>query len=430
MSNQLENIQLRSEEIQEILTRVPHWMIRWGNTLFFSLILLLLLLSWLVKYPDVIESLAIITTKVPPQKEFASITAKFDSIYVEDSQLVTENSVLAVLENAAETEDIFYLQSILDTIDINSRSIEFPLDSIPILLLGDVDQNFALFENNYSQYRLNQRLQPFSNDALANKISLSELNRRLRSLKSQYALNQSELNFKINDLERHKVLFEKGVISQQEMENKQLEKLGAERNLRTLAVSISQVREAIGGAQKTSEGTKISKTKEEVRLLKATLHSFNQLKKAIRDWENLYVLKSNIKGKVSFLNYWNQNQTVSKGDLVFTIIPAKNSNYIAKVKAPLQNSGKIKIGQEVNVKLHNYPYTEFGMLKGKVENISQTPNKEGFYLIDVSLPNVLITSYNREIEFKQEMRGSAEIITEDLRLLERFFYQFKDLLDK
>ena len=58
------------------------------------------------------------------------------------------------------------------------------------------------------------------------------------------------------------------------------------------------------------------------------------------------------------------------------------------------------------------------------------PDKDGFYLIDVSLPELLVTSYNKEIEFKQEMRGVAEIITEDLRLIERFFYQFKELVER
>mgnify|MGYP003116387514 FL=1 len=62
--------------------------------------------------------------------------------------------------------------------------------------------------------------------------------------------------------------------------------------------------------------------------------------------------------------------------------------------------------------------------------MSLIPDKEGFYLIDVKLPKKLITSYNKEIDFKQEMRGSAEIITEDLRLIERFFYQFREVLKR
>ena len=39
-------------------------------------------------------------------------------------------------------------------------------------------------------------------------------------------------------------------------------------------------------------------------------------------------------------------------------------------------------------------------------------------------------AYDKEIEFKQEMRGTAEIITEDLRLIERFFYQLKDVFSR
>jgi hypothetical protein len=67
---------------------------------------------------------------------------------------------------------------------------------------------------------------------------------------------------------------------------------------------------------------------------------------------------------------------------------------------------------------------------GAIDNISLIPDQEGFYRVDVNLPETLITSYNEEIEFKQEMTGTAEIITEDLRLLERFFYQFKELVNR
>jgi len=165
-------------------------------------------------------------------------------------------------------------------------------------------------------------------------------------------------------------------------------------------------------------------------LLKNVIQSFNQLKKAIKDWEYQYVLQSNINGKVAFLNYRYTNQTINQGDLVFTIIPSENSSFIAKLKTPAQNSGKIKVGQNVNIKLENYPDTEFGVLNGTVKNISLIPDKDGLYLIDVTLPKKLITSYNKQIDFKQEMRGSAEIITEDLRLIERFFYQFKEVIKR
>lgn len=429
-NNSLDNIELRSEEVQEILTKVPHWMIRWGNVLFLSLILLLLLISWFVKYPDIIVSEATITTQIPPQKEYAKTSGKLEAVLVNDNQEVDAYQPLAIIENTANYQDVFKLKTIVDTIKVNNIAFKFPIDSIPLLFLGDIETQYALFENSYIQYQLNKDLQPFSNEALANKLSISELNRRLRNLQLQKDINKTELEFKQKDLQRHKTLFEKGVISAQDYENKQLEFTQAERNFQNFEASISQMREAISNAHKTSKGTEINRVKEEMTLLKNVIQSFNQLKKAIKDWEYRYVLKSNIQGKLSFLNVWNTNQNVNQGDLVFTIIPKENSTYIAKLKAPSQNSGKIKHGQRVNIKLENYPETEFGMLNGTVKNISLIPDDEGLYFVDVELPKKLITSYNKEIEFKQEMRASAEIITEDLRLIERFFYQFKQIVQR
>ena len=428
MSEKLEDIDLRSEEVQEILSKVPHWMIRWGNVLFLILIILLLFLSWFVKYPDIIASEALITTKIPPQKEYAKITGKLEAILIKDNEEVTNGQRLAILENTANYKDVFKLKSIIDTITLNRESFKFPIDSLPILFLGNIESQYALFENSYIQYQLNKELKPYSNEALANRYSISELNRRLRSLQSQKEINKTELDFKKKDLQRHVLLFDKGIISAQDYENKQLEAAQAERSYENFESSISQIREGISNANQTSKGTEINRVKEEMVLLKNVIQSFNQLKKAIRDWEYQYVLQSNIRGKVSFLNFWNSNQTVNQGDLVFTIIPSENSSFIARLKAPGQNSGKIKMGQKVNLKIENYPDTEFGVLNGIVKNVSIVPDVNGLYVIDVELPKVLVTSYGKTIDFKQEMRGSAEIITEDLRLIERFFYQFKEAL--
>lgn len=430
MSEKLKDIDLRSEEVQEILTKVPHWMIRWGNVLFLGLIIMLLFMSWFVKYPDIIPSEVLITTQIPPQKEFAKVTGKINAILVEDSQEVKNNQPLAILENTANYKDIYKLKTVIDTIQVNSKSFSFPIDSLPILFLGDIESQYALFENSYIQYQLNKELQPFSNEAIANKYSISELNRRLRSLQSQKEINKTELEFINKDLQRNKILFDKGVISAQDYENKQLQYAQAERNYKNFESSISQIREGISNANKTFKVTEINRVKEEMVLLKNVIQFFNQLKKAIKDWELQYAFISKINGTISFLNYWSVNQTVNQGDLVFTIIPNKNSSFIAKLKTPAQNLGKVKIGQQVHIKLQNYPDYEFGVLKGKVIHISEISNKDGFYTIDVSLPSKLITSYNKKIEFKQEMRGTAEIITEDLRLIQRFFYQFNKIIKR
>ncbi len=427
MPNINENIEIRSEDVQEILSYVPHWMIRWGNTLFFLLILLLLFISWFIKYPDTINAETILTTQIPPQKEFARVTSKIDTIFVSNGQDVTSGEPLAVLENSANYTDIFLLKSIIDTISINKNSFSFPLNEIPILFLGDIEKSFDAFENNYIKYIVNRDLDPFSLEQKANSITTNELNLRLNNLISQEKNNKQELLFKQKDLNRSKTLFDKGVISEKDYELKQLEYLQAERSYKSLKSSISQLREAISNNNRAFDGKEIEDIRKDMTLLRNVIQSFNMLKKSIRDWEMTFLLSSEIEGKVSFLNYWSKNQTVNQGDLVFIILPKANSSYVAKLKTPSQNLGKVKVGQNVNIQLANYPEYEFGVLKGKIVSISETSDNEGFYNIDVSLPSKLATSYNKKIAFKQEMRGTAEIITEDLRLIERFFYQLRNL---
>lgn len=230
------------------------------------------------------------------------------------------------------------------------------------------------------------------------------------------------------DLERNKKLFDDSVISAQAYESSELSYLQAERNSANMNASISQVKDAINNANSASKETHLNGIREDISLFKNVIQSFNQLKRAIKDWELRYVLKSGIDGTVVYLNDWKVNQTVNQNDLIFTIIPKESSTYIAQLKSPAQNSGKLKVGQTVNIKLETYPDTEFGTLKGTLQNISLLPDNDGFYLIKTALPQQLITSYNKEILFKHEMNGTAEIITDDLRLIERFFYRFKSIL--
>ena len=264
----------------------------------------------------------------------------------------------------------------------------------------------------------------------ATKFSISELKSRLQNLLHQKDLNEKELFYVKKNLERTKSLFNKGVISAQDYENRELEYLQAERDYKNIGVTISQIRETISNTKNISKQSEIVNTREEISLLKNVIQSFNQLKKEIKEWELKYLFKSNINGKVTFMKIWNKNQEVSNNELIFTIIPSNHLEYIAKLQAPVSNSGKLNINQTVNIKLSAYPHTEYGLLKGKIKQISLIPSIEGFYLIDVSLPKKLITTYNKEIEFKQEMQGSAEIITDDLRLIERLFIKLKEVFER
>lgn len=405
-------------------------MIRWGNVVVLTVLLSLFLMSWIIKYPDIVTTEITITTQIPPQKLITKSSGRIEKIFVKNRENVSENTALAVIENSARYEDVFKLKSIIDTLKIDKNFIKFPFESLPTMQLGEVEGPFALFEKDFIAYSLNRDLQPYKVEGAAQSYEVIEIKERLNLLQQQKQISETEIQLKKKELERYKKLHEKGIISTQEWETKSLNYLQTEKELRSLSSSISQMKSSLNDLNKSSKSTKINETKDDVSLFRNAIQSYNQLKKAIADWELAYVLRSSIAGEVSFMQIWTENQTITAGDNVFSIIPKEVDNYIGKIKAKAQNSGKIKVGQNVNIRLANYPDREFGVIRGKIQSISLTPDKDGNLLIDVSLPNKLETSYQKKIAFQQEMSGTADIVTQDLRLIERLLYQFRDIFKR
>ena len=420
-----DDLKIYSEEVRDVLSAPPKAIFKWGNTILLVFILLLLFLSWFIKYPYIIRAEVLITTQIPPEKLVAKTSGKIQAILIDDKKIVNENTPLAVIENAANYKDVFLLKAITDTISLSNS--KFPFDKLQAVQLGEIENSFAMFQKEYIASELNKQLQPYKVESSAQSFEAKQLRERLQLLEGQKEINQSELQLLKTDVERYEKLFNKGIISAQEIEKQRLVYLQAKKNYKSLLSSISQLKSSINELNRSSKTTVINESTTSINLERSVMQSFYQLKKAIKDWELNYVFRSSVKGTVSFLQIWSENQTINAGENMFAIIPSTEKGYIGKVKAKAQNSGKLQIGQKVNIRLANYPDREFGVIEGKLKTISLTPDKDGNLLLDIELPNGLKTSYKKQINFQQEMTGTADIITEDLRLLERLLYQFRDI---
>ncbi|MCB0742342.1 MAG: HlyD family efflux transporter periplasmic adaptor subunit [Ignavibacteriae bacterium] len=420
-------LNLRSEEVQEILTSPPSWIIRWGITLIFAFTLIIIILSVIIKYPDFVSAKVIVTTKQPTEKVIARSSGQLDKLFVYNRDTVKNNTVLAVIKNTANYKDVYKLKDLIDTISFNTETIIFPFDLTRKLQLGEMTYSFIAFEKSYTNYKLFKELKPYSNELAGNKVSLSEIKERLKKQVLQKELLEKEYELKKTDYKRNQELFEKGVISKLDMERKELEFIQMQKDINSMAISISQMREAISTANQTLKKTIINEQEDSTRSLNELIQSFTTLKDAIKDWEYKYVLKSSISGVVSFQDVWGENQFINAGNLIFSILPTDTSELVGKLVIPSQNAGKVLTDQKVFVKLDNYPYQQYGSLIGKVSNYAVSPNDDGNYVVYISLPDGTKTSYNKTLTFTQELLGNAEIVTEDLTIAERIFYKFKEI---
>jgi len=423
--------ELRSAEVQEIIGHVPRWIVRRGSSMITFLILALLTGSWFFKYPDVVRSKITLTTTNPPANVVAKASGRIRELFVQDTQQVKEGQKLALIENPANFSDILEVKKKLSGFqkflqDFDTLLFE-PFDND--YALGTVQTAFSDFLKDYRTYQTFVRINYHTRKLISLHKELQKYRIYYNRLYRQRNLTEQELHLVEKQAQRDSVLFSKKVIPQAAMDRSKGNLLAKKRefeqarvNLSTADIQISVLEQEILNIQ---TGYANQKKNLEHQLIKST----NNLTAEIRLWEQTYLLRAPVNGRVSFTQYWSKDQNVNIGDKVLTIVPSYPGNIIGKMKLKIHRSGKVKPGQKVNIKLDNYPYMEFGMLKGIVTNISITPSDQ-FYMVEVDLPESLTTNYNIPLEFDQEMTGTAEIITEDRRLLTRLLEPFRYIFER
>ncbi|WPO83301.1 HlyD family efflux transporter periplasmic adaptor subunit [Chryseobacterium sp. JJR-5R] len=423
----LDNIELRSESVQDILTQPPHWMIRWGNTIILLILVLILMMSYVIKYPEFIPAPIVVTSENPPEKLEARTNSKIEKIFIKNHQEVKKNEVLMVMQSTGSYNDILALKKIVDSIDPNRLS-SFPVNETSHFKLGELQGDYNSFAKAFQDEVLFTRLQPYAPENLAANQSLSEYRVRIATLKQQKNLEKAKYDLTRKSYQRSQELYNQGVIAALELENEKIKYIQAQQNLETITLSLSQIEEGISNLNKTKSGAAINTEKDKINYSSQTLQLFEQLRKSLKQWEQNYLVVSNTEGVASFQQFFGENQFIKAGDVILSILPRSRDKIVGRMSVPAVNSGKIVAGEKVLIKLDNYRYQEYGIVEGKVQNISLSPDKDGNYYVDVVLPKGLKTSYHKNLVFDKELRGNAEIVTQDLRLLERFFFQMRKLL--
>ena len=423
----LDNIELRSESVQDILTQPPHWMIRCGNTVIFIIMIMVLLMSWFIKYPEFISSSIVVTSQNPPEKLQARTNSKIEKILIKDHQKVEKGQVMMVLQSTGNYQDILKLRNLMDSVSTNHLQ-DFPLKMVSAFKLGEIQSDYNSFAKAFQDENLFTRLQPYAPENLAANQGISESKSRITNLRQQRNLEVAKTELTLKNYKRSQELFNQGVIAAVELEGEKLKYLQAQQNLENINISLSQMQESISNFNKTKSGAAINTEKDKITYSSQTLQLFEQLRKSLKQWEQNYLIVSSTNGTVSFQQFFGENQFVKSGDAILSILPKDKVALVGRMSVPATNSGKVTTGEKVLIKLDNYRYQEFGIVEGRVQNISLTPDDEGNYYVDVILPKGLKTSYNERLPFDKELKGNAEIVTQDLRLIERFFYQIMQLL--
>ncbi len=426
---EIDKIELRSDEVQEILSRPPKWIIRWGITVIFLVIAVIIIGSWFFKYPDIIRAKIVLTTENPPAPILAKTTGKIQNLFVQDKNIVSKDEVIGVIENPADYNSVQLLITNLKLFKNDFEPEQLYDFKNNTGSLGEIQGYHASLFKYVQDYNKIIKLNYHQKKIELYKNELKKYNHYLTNLKDQNKILKEELRLAKNQFNRDSILFNQELMSESELEESKSDLLSNKYSYEQNKSSITSTEIQVESLKQSILELQLQKEKQLSDQISLIWESYENLLSAIDSWKHVYLLTSPTNGIVTFNAFWNENQTVKAGETVLTVIPENEGEIIGKVKLDFQGAGKVQIGQQANIQFANYPYMEFGMVKGTVSSVSLAPNNS-FYTLEVKLPDGLKTFYGIDLDFKQEMQGTAEIVTEDIRLMERIIRPLRYVLNK
>jgi len=422
----------RTEEVRDIIERMPNTFAKYITYVVCGIVLLLLFFGYVVKYPDIVTGEVTLSSHQAPLKLMSMQNGKLKINDVQSQDTVQTDQLLAWIDNPASPLVINRIKEAISELTlpfVHARDIYNRLPKN--ISLGELTLPYSSFLSNLKQLSDYQENKLYDKQEHSLSSILSEQQKALKTLKEKEDLSSKTLKLTQKFLDRDSILLAKKIISQAEFEQTMGSILNSEDQFKSSLRNTGSIREQINNTENSIQQNRIVKNEKELQLDLDVITSFNNLLDKINLWEKQYLIKSPMKGKVQFLKFWNENQFVQMGEPIFSIVP-NNTDVLGHVSLPVAGAGKVKIGQEAIVKLADYPYMEYGYIKAKVTNIALVSSSVNTgngavdnYLITLSLPKGLMTNYGTLLDFKFEAKGTAEVITKDRRLIERFFDNLK-----
>jgi len=429
-SSVVERYGRQSPEVEEIFERTPGWILQHGILTIATLIFLLLVGSVFIKYPDIITTRITITTQKPPINVVARMSGKihFD---VKDGEDVKKDDILGHIESASEEADVFLLlkemKKLQRTLFASNNYLSDEISIPQNLQVGESQSSYLQLLNSIKSFQLSDKLRLHEAQIRSLQDRITQYKSLNLQLTEQFKIQHEELNLVEKKFQMDEKLYKERVISEVDFNASKIALLQIKRAVASSENSIINNNITIGELESKVVESTINHLQSRDQLLQSVQSAFKQLESQLNAWQQQFILTAPSDGQVSIFKFYTDDQFVTAGVDVLAIVP-KTGDIYGQVQMPAGGSGKVETSQRVVIKLDNFPSTEYGTVIGYVEAISPVP-QENMYTIRIALPRGLKTTYKKELTFRQHLSGSADIVTKDLSLFQRFFFSIRSIVD-
>lgn len=406
----------------------PGWILHNGIWLITVIFMIILGISYFVKYPDTLVMHGVVHSELAPLDILSKQSGTIEALDIKHNQTVDSDQVIIRIASTLHYNDLIELDNFINHIEDSEDPRVLSDYNVKELHLGSINESYTTLIQAFESFKHTFFL-------TETKISVSALNkefaqtqRLIKALDEQEKTYNETMVLNEKSLNRNKYLQQEGALADAEMEKTQAEVLHS--RMQKENYTSGRINYEVHQQQLKNQ-IQLLQSKRETDLsdkLLALHQAVLKVKSDIVKWEDLYLIKAPQKGIISFSRYWNINQWIKSNDTIGTILIQSNRDKIyLEGYLPITNSGKLDTGQTARVELMNYPAKEYGVLKAKVTEISLLPSRNS-YLVKLALTSGLNSTYNKELPIRENLQATVIIETQDYSLLERFFQGFRDAI--
>lgn len=410
----------RSEAAQEIISYHPGFLEKWALIIIFGILFLLIACTWFIRYPDIIETSATLTSDNAPKEIIPLKPGRLIQLFVKNGSHVKKGAMIGWIESTANTNEILDLSKKIDSALVLLQSDT--IQNLPALFskeyrnLGEIQtlyQSFTTAKQQFYDYVVNgfysRRKKMLSKDLAA----LQALN---TTIEQEKILSGRDRDSSHRSLQMNKLLLDEKVISPEEYRIATSAYINKEMAIPQLNASMLNNQTQQRDKLKEIEQLNHDESQQKIIFEQA----LETLKSSVDNWKHNYILRSPLTGTVFFTMPLQPNKFIQQGKLLGYINP-DNSKFFMEINLPQNNFGKVDTGMQVQLRFDAYPYEEAGFVKGRLSFISKVATDSGFYAT-VRLENGLTTNFKKHIQYKNGLKAEALVITKNLRLLQRIYY--------
>lgn len=237
--------------------------------------------------------------------------------------------------------------------------------------------------------------------AEVNRLKLEQNRSTLASIDSELNFWRQEVERLSQDVKNLEKLLESGIVSRKEVED-------ARSNLSKAETEVSKL---INRRNITANENKILE---------------QEMAKKVEESEK--TITAEIAGTVSELYFKNPGEYIRGSELMCTLVPADSAMFM-DITVANRDIGFIQEEMPVKYKFEAFPYTDYGILKGRVSAIPPAAVEEqqlGFvYQVQGTLETPFYEIAGKTYPIKTGMTATAEIVTENKSIFALLFRRIK-----